>query len=174
MNLARHGCYLKRVCFVCSGVKETTSEKSLKMDKSQGSWTSQCIEKSRRELQAPDIRPPGPDIRPLGVQLQKAACSRSYRARTSGQGPDIRPSTARTSGPGPGNPAPLSRERPRLDCPSPDIRAPVPDIRRPAKPRTSGPTPGRPAPDLPARILWVEARVPLRFVHYINSFLPTV
>ena len=169
MNLARHGCYLKRVCFVYSGVKETTSEKSLKMDKSPRSWTSQCIEKSRRELQAPDIRPPGPDIRPLGVQLQKAACSRSYRARTSGQGPDIRPSTARTSGPGPGNPAPLSRERPRLDCPSPDIRAPAPDIRRPVKSRTSGPPPGRPAPELPARIPRAEAHVPIRPVDYIYS-----
>ena len=154
---------------MCSGVKKTTSERGVKMDESSSSWTSQCIEKSRRELQDPDIRPPGPDIRPLGIHLQKANSSRGYRARTSGQGPDIRPGTARTSGPAPGNPAPLSREHPRLDCPSPDIRAPAPDIRRPVKPRTSGPPPGRPAPEMPARIPRAEAHVPIRPVDYIYS-----
>ena len=155
---------------MCSGVKKTTSERGVKMDESSSSWTSQCIEKSRRELQDPDIRPPGPDIRPLGSHLQKANSSRGYRARTSGQGPDIRPGTARTSGPAPGNPAPLSRERPRRIHSSPDIRVPTPDIRRPAKPRTSGPLPGRPAPDLPACSPWAEARVPIRPVNYIYSF----
>ena len=49
---------------------------------------------------------PGPDIWPLGIHLQKASCSRSYRARTSGLGP--------------GNPAPLSREHPRRAHSSPD------------------------------------------------------
>ena len=66
------------------------------------------------------------------------------------QGPDIRPGTARTSGPAPGNPAPLSREHPRPGHSSPDIRPMAPDVRRPSKPRTSGPPPGHPAPDLPA------------------------
>src|SRR3990170_4727849 len=85
-------------------------------------------EERRTELekpQVPDIRPQAPDIRPLEHLAAAAVRPTSYRARTSGRPPDIRPD-------GPENPAP-----------PPDIRRPVIEHpeERPQTARTSGASP---------------------------------
>ena len=108
----RHAYYLKYMCYACSGTPKETMENPRTKAK--------CARKRRKKgqhLQAPDIRPPGPDIRrpghpgpgrKSGATVQKTPVAQPLQPGhpaprpghpASREGPDIRPP--------PGHPAPV-------------------------------------------------------------------
>ena len=111
--------------------------------------------KEKEEVQAATVAghpAPGPDIRPLKMSTTAATQQpKCYRARTSGQAPDIRPlPQARIFGTSPEIRRP-SQNVQKLDLASPDIRPSA---------RTSGVSgkPGHPAP--PACVQCIRAESP--------------
>ena len=108
----RHAYYLKYMCYACSGTPKETMENPRTKAK--------CARERRKKgqhLQAPDIRPPGPDIRrpghpgpgrKSGATVQKTPVAQPLQPGhpaprpghpASREGPDIRPP--------PGHPAPV-------------------------------------------------------------------
>ena len=145
----RHAYYLKYMCYACSGTPKETMENP--RTKAKCAWKRR---KKDQHLQAPDIRPPSPDIRRPFTEASTAS-------------PDIRPHASdirlhwkpRTSGPFAGNPAPHHRRQPKPATLSPDIR---PEARTSGSSRAAGhPAPGPDIRRLPARRDGPEAHVSL-------------
>ena len=157
MNHMIHGYYLNRRCYVCLGMRKTTSETLGVKISPQVHRRRSSTKETAETLQRPDIRPLAriSGTRRPEQQQQVSSC------RTPGAGhpaPTRTSGPARTSGPSPGNPARGRPNQPKTG-PSPSrTSGPAPDIRRPKPARTSGP----PSPDIrhqkPARTSGPPAR----------------